>query len=198
MPKRKNPPLPETAYDVLALVLQLKKHPTITNLYLDKNKQLYRRTRWGFEKADKYNLKIALLRKEYRYDQLKDDYDNLCQEYEQLLKRKTGLLHHLEAANDKLKEARKEKGFFKKHLKEVLDKNLSIEKRMERMLNQEENQKNQIDRLKSTKDNLLESNQLLTDKTRQQKSQINSLQKAVEQLKEKLKGQLIENGSEVH
>jgi chromosome segregation ATPase len=195
MPERKILPLLETAYDVLAYVLKLSRHPKINNLYFDKNKEVYRRTKWGFEKADKYNMRIALMRKEKQYDQLLDDYDDVCQEYNQLLKRKTGLLDHLDMANEKLKESRKEKGFFKKHLKEVLDKNTSIEKRMERMLNQEDNLKQQIEKLKSTKDNLLESHQALTEKTRQQKAQINALQKTLEQLKEKLKDPMMEVNS---
>ncbi|MCU4154539.1 hypothetical protein J1N10_01040 [Carboxylicivirga sp. A043] len=183
MPKLKPSPIVKSAYDILAFALNLQRHPQYENIYVDKKKINYRRTKWGFEKEEKYNLRLALMRKERQHEQLRYDYNNLAYEYEQLLKRKTGLIHHLEMANNKLKEYRKEKGFLKKHLKEVLDKNISIEKRMQRMLKQEENQQQQIEKLKSSKDNLFEQNNYLTDKTRQQKTQINALQKTIEQLK---------------
>jgi chromosome segregation ATPase len=197
MPKIKESSIIKSAYDVLAFALQLKKHPQFENIYVDRNKVNYRRSKWGFEKEERYNLRLALLRHEKKYEQLMHDYDNLTQEYDQLLKRKTGLVHHLDAANNKLKENRKEKGFLKKHLKEVLDKNISIDKRMQRMLKQEENQKQQIEKLKSAKDNLLEQNNYLTDKTRQQKSQINALQKTIDQLRTGTKEHLLEKNPEL-
>ncbi|WP_430813541.1 hypothetical protein [Carboxylicivirga sp. RSCT41] len=196
MSKIKQSPFTKSAFDVLAFALQLKKHPEFENIYVDKRKVQYRRTKWGFEKTEKYNLRLALMRKEKKHAQLADEYDNLIQEYEQLLKRKTGLIHHLEAANDKLKDNRKEKGFLKKHLKEVLDKNISLDKRMQRMIKQEENQKQQIEKLKSSKDNLLEQNNYLTDKTRQQKNQINALLKTIEELKSRLKENVLEGNAE--
>lgn len=197
MPKLKSSPIIKSAYDVLALALRLKKHQQFEKIYVDENNVQYRQTKWGFEQAEKYNFRLALLRKEKKYKLLTDDYDNLTQEYEQLLKRKTGLIHHLVTANEKLKENRKEKGFLKKHLKEVLDKNISIDKRMQRMLKQEENQKQQIEKLKSSKDNLLEQNNYLTDKTRQQKSQINALQKTIEELKFRIKENTTKKNAEV-
>jgi len=187
MIKFQNHPIINSAYDILAVVLKLKKHSSGENIYVDKNNIHYLRTKWGFEKAEKYNLRIALKRKERQYDRLFDDYNNLVHDYNLILQRKSGLNKHLDSANEILKNARKEKGFFKKHLKEVLDKNTALEKRMERMLRQEENQAHQIEKLKSTKDNLLEQNTLLMDKTRQQKSQINALQKVIEELKSKVK-----------
>ncbi len=183
MTEIKKSPILKSAYDVLAYVLKLKKHHNLANIYIDVNKVHYRRTKWGFEKAERYNLNLALLRKEKQYELLMHEYDNLNQKYDQVLKRKTGLIHHLDECNNKLKDYRKEKGFLKRHLKEVLDKNISLDKRMERMLKQEENLQLQIEKLKSTKDNLLEQNHYLTDKTRQQKSLINALQKTIEQLK---------------
>ncbi|MBK3517232.1 hypothetical protein [Carboxylicivirga marina] len=193
MPSLNKLPIFKTAYDVLAYVLQLKKHPSIEHIYFDKNKVHYRRTKWGFEKAEKYNLNLALKHKEQQFDRLQQDYDNLSNEYELLLKRKTGLNHHLETANDKLRESKKEKGFFKKHLKEVLDKNTSLEKRMERMLKQEENLKQQVEKLKSSKENLFEQNQHLTEKSRMQRNQINAFHKTIEQLKAKQKENFITN-----
>ena len=186
MPTNHKHPIVNSAYDILALVLKLKKHSSGENIYVDKNKTHYLRTKWGFEKTEKYNQRIALKRKERLFDKLLDDYNNLEHDYNLLLQRKTGLNKHLEAANEMLNKARKEKGFFKKHLKEVLDKNVALEKRMERMLRQEENHMFQIEKLKTNKDNLLGQNTLLTDKTRQQKSQINALHKVIEELKSKI------------
>ncbi|MCG8580669.1 MAG: hypothetical protein MI866_12165 [Bacteroidales bacterium] len=190
-------PFTKSAFDVLAFALKLKKHPEFENIYVDKNKVQYRRTKWGFEKTEKYNLRLALMRKEQKHAHLSDDYNNLIQEFEQLLKRKAGLIQHLETANEKLKENRKEKGFLKKHLKEVLDKNTSLDKRMQRMLKQEENQKLQIEKLKTSKDNLLEQNNFLTDKTRQQKNQINALLKTIEDLKTRLNENVFERNAEL-
>ncbi len=172
-----------SAYDILALVLKLKKHTSKENIYVDKNNTYYIRNKWGFEKAAKYNQRIALRRKERQFDQLADDYKHLKHDYDLLLQRKTGLSKHLKAINEILKVTRKEKGFFKKHLKEVLDKNTALEKCMERKIRHEKNQAQQIEKLKMTKDNLLEENIILTDKTKQQKSQINALQKFIEELK---------------
>ena len=184
MTKNNHLPIFDTAYDVLAFVLQLKKHPKLSNHYIDKNKIVYRRTKWGFEKAEKHNLRIGLRRKERLFDQLQNEHDRLQYEHQLVLKRKTGLLKHLEMADEKIKQYKKEKGFFKKHLKEVLDKNTSLEKRMERMLKNEENLHSQIEKLKKTKDNLQEQNQYLTEKSRHQKAQINSFQKLLDQRKE--------------
>jgi len=150
-------------------------------MYIDKQNTSYIRTQWGFEKAEKHNLRIALRRIERQYDQLNDNYQNLKYDYDQLLQRKTGLVLHLESINEFIKTARKEKGFLKKHLKEVLDKNLALEKRMQRLLRQEDNQQQQIEKLKKTKENLLEQNTHLLDKNKQHKKQISDLQKALEQ-----------------
>ncbi len=187
-------PIP-SAYDILAFALRLKPHPTMDNFFTDKNDTLYRRTRWGFEKAERYNVQLALRRKEKQYDELNDELHNLHDEFAQLLKRKTGLLKHIEQLNQQLKNSRREKGFLKKHLKEVLDKNLSIDKRMERMTNQEDNLLLQIEKLKKTKDNLLEHNLQLTDKNRQQKNQINALQKALLELKGKRNEESVQQNS---
>lgn len=174
----------QSAFDILAYVLRLKKHSNIDNIYIDKNNQLYRRTKWGFEKAERINLHLALQRKERQFEQLQSKYYDLLDEYEHVLRRKTGLLQHLESTNEQLKQSRKEKGFLKKHLKEVLDKNLSLDKRMERMENQEANLLQQIEKLKKTRDNLLENNLQLTNKTRQQKNQLNALQQTITELKQ--------------
>ncbi|WP_439182314.1 hypothetical protein [Carboxylicivirga taeanensis] len=187
MPDNANRRLPVSAYDILAYALQLKQHPTIDNVYLDRNNIHYRRTKWGFEKAERLNLRLALRRMEKECDLLAQRLDDLSEEYDHLLKRKTGLLQHLDAANNKLKEHRRERGFLKKYLKEVLDKNLSLDKRMERMTKREQNLLQQIDNLKSTKDNLLENNLHLTNKNREQKNQIQTLQKVVEELKSEQK-----------
>ncbi len=182
----------KSAFDVLAHVLQLKKHTSYSNIYFDKNKTLYRRTRWGFEKCERYNLQLELSRKQRQYEQLQAKYYDLYDEYEHVMKRKSGLNQHLESLNQLLKQGRKEKGFLKKHLKEVLDKNISIDKRMDRMLKQEANLMQQIEKLKKTKDNLLEHNLLLTDKNRQQKNQIKALQLTIEQLKQTSKQEQVE------
>ncbi|GEM_PF-6476581 len=192
MPKRSRLSIFDTAYDVLAYVLKLHKHPTQKSVYIARDKQLYRRTKWGFEPLERYNLRIQLRRKERKIDYLNDELDNLTEEYNLLLKRKTGLINHLHDADERLKEARREKGFLKKHLKEVLDQNIALDKRLQRMQNQEENNLLQIDKLKRTKDNLLESNTSLSDKTRQQKAQIASLHKMVEDLKNKVRQQIKE------
>lgn len=185
MPDNYKPSLIKSAYDILALALQLKKVSNRANLYVDRNSISYRRTKWGFEKEEKYNLRIALRRKERQFDQLSDAKNDLEQSFTQLTKRKTGLLQHLEAANDKLKQAKKEKGFFKKLIKELLDKNTALDKRMERMQNQADNLQQQVKKLKENKDNLFEQNLNLTEKTRQQKVQITALQNAISELKSK-------------
>ncbi|TRX66000.1 hypothetical protein [Carboxylicivirga sp. M1479] len=185
MPDNYKPSLIKSAYDILALALQLKKVSNRANLYVDRNSISYRRTKWGFEKEEKYNLRVALRRKERQLDQLSDAKNDLEQSFTQLTKRKTGLLQHLEAANDKLKQAKKEKGFFKKLIKELLDKNTALDKRMERMQNQADNLQQQVKKLKENKDNLFEQNLNLTEKTRQQKVQITALQKAISELKSK-------------
>lgn len=185
-----------SAYDILAFALRLSPHPALPHIYIDKNKVHYRRTRWGFEKAERYNLHLELKRKERQCDELKYESGNLKNEFEQLLKRKTRLLKHFDVLNLQLKQSKKDKGFLKKHLKEVLDKNLSLDKRMERMIKQEDNLLHQIEKLKKTKDNLLEHNIQLTEKNKQQRNQINALQKALHELKEKL--QPSEASEEVH
>lgn len=186
MPEDYKSRLSFSAYDILAFALKLSPHPTLPNIYTDKNKTLYRRTKWGFEKAERFNLQLELKYKERQYDELEYKFNNLSNEYDQLLRRKTGLLKHFDLLNQQLRQSKKDKGFLKRHLKEVLDKNLSLDKRMERMLKQEENLLQQIEKLRKTKDNLLEQNYQLTDKSRQQKNQINALQAALHELKEKL------------
>lgn len=169
-----------SAYDVLAMALGLHRHHTSKNIYIDKYGARFIRRKWGFEPTEKYNQKIKIQYQERKIEQLKQLLADKNYEIEHLLVRQEGLHKQVDLMHDQSKSAKKEKGFLKKLLKEVLDKNLALEKRMERMIHHEENLFMQIAKLKTSKENLLEHNQHLTEKSQQQKQQLQTLQKVIE------------------
>jgi len=174
----------QSAYDILALALGLRRHLTNKNIYIDKYKTHFIRSKWGFEPTEKYNQRLLIQYQERKIEQLNHLLADKDFEIEHVLSRKDGLSRQIHLMQEQSKSAKREKGFLKKLLKEVLDKNLALEKRMERMIHHEENLSMQIAKLKLSKDNLLEHNQHLTEKSRQQKLQLQTLQQVIEKLKE--------------
>jgi len=173
----------KSAYDVLAMALGLRRHHIDKNIYIDKYGAHFIRSKWGFEPTEKYNQKIKIQYLERKIEQLNQLLADKDYEIEHLLLRKEGLDKQIDIMSDQSKSAKKEKGFLKKLLKEVLDKNLALDKRMERMVHHEENLSLQITKLKTSKENLLEHNQHLIEKSQQQKMQLQTLQKVIEQQK---------------
>jgi len=173
----------KTAYDVLAMALGLDRHNTNKNIYIDKCGTHFIRSKWGFEPTEKYNQKIRIQYQERKIEQLNQLLADKNYEIEHLLLRQEGLHKQVDLLHDQSKSTKKEKGFLKKLLKEVLDKNLALEKRMERMIHHEENLSMQIAKLKTSKENLLTHNQHLTEKSQQQKLQLHTLQQVIEQQK---------------
>jgi len=174
----------KSAYDVLAMALGLRRHHSVKNIYFDKYNSHFIRSKWGFEPTDKYNQKIKIQYQNRKIDHLDGLLSDKNYEIEHLLTRKDGLSRQVDQMHAQAKSAKKEKGFLKKLLKEVLDKNLALENRMKRMISHERNLLMQIAKLQTTKDNLLIHHQQTTEKSRQQKQQLQTLQKVIEQLKQ--------------
>ena len=176
-----------TAYDVIAHILGLEKIPERDNLYIKpKNRKRYIRTKWGFEPEEKYNLRIVILKLEYRLEKLIQRTEELTYDNDTLIRKKDGLAKQLNKSHEYSKESRREKRFISKLLKEVLDKNVALEKKFLRLENHTVNIEKQLENLKLTKSNLLDQYNALIDKNSQQKKQLQELQKVIAGLKEKV------------
>jgi chromosome segregation ATPase len=185
--KDKTPPI-RTAYDIIARILGLTKSPIKENIYfLRKNGRRYIQTKWGFEPVEKYNLNIQVLKLERKLERQFDYMEELEYDNAQLLRRKAGLIKQLNKSYDYAKGLKRKIGFLNKLLKEVLDKNVAWEKRLLRLEKNEENIRHQLENLKTSKAALVEQNQHLTEKSRQQKKQIQELQTALNTIKQQEK-----------
>ena len=175
-----------TAYDLIAYILGLEKIPNRENLYLHiKTRKRYFRTKWGFEPEEKYNLRIVVLKLEHKLEKLMQRVEELSFDNDVLIRKKEGLTKQLRKSQDYSKETRREKRFISKLLKEVLDKNVALEKRFLRLENHTVNIEKQLENLKVTKSNLLDQYNALIEKNSQQKKQLQELQKVIAGLKEK-------------
>jgi len=176
-----------TAYDIIAHILGLEKIPDKKNLYLNpKNEKRYFRTKWGFEPEEKHNLRIVVLKLEHKLEKLQQKVEELTFDNDTLIRKKEGLAKQLRISHDYSKETRREKRFVSKLLKEVLDKNVALEKKFLRLENHTANIEKQLENLKVTKANLLEQYNALIEKNSQQKKQLQELQKVIAGLKEKV------------
>ncbi len=176
-----------TAYDIIAHILGLEKIPDKENLYINpKNRKRYFRTKWGFEPEDKHNLRIVVLKLEHKLEKLMQKVEELTFDNDTLIRKKEGLAKQLRISHAYSKEMRREKRFVSKLLKEVLDKNVALEKKFLRLENHTENTEKQLENLNVTKSNLLEQYNALIEKNSQQKKQLQELQKVIAGLKEKV------------
>ena len=175
-----------TAYDIIAHILGLQQLTGKEKIFVKKDSgKRYIRTKWGFEPVEKHNLKIKILRLEHEIDKLKTENEELKYNNETLIRKKEGLKKQLALSQDNGKKLKKEKGFLNKLLKEVLDKNLSLDKRYERQLKSREKTDKQLENLKSSKDHLLEQYNSLIEKNREQKKHLQELQKVISELKKR-------------
>lgn len=176
-----------TAYDIIAHILGLERIPDRENVYLHtKTKKRYFRTKWGFEPEEKYNLRIEVLKLEHKLEKLNQRVEELTYDNDGLIRKKEGLTKQLRKSQDYSKEARREKRFISKLLKEVLDKNVALEKKFLRLENHTVNIEKQLENLKDTKANLLVQYNALIDKNSQQKTQLQGQQKVIADLKKKI------------
>ena len=176
----------KTAYDIIAHVLGLQQLPEKDNIYINNNtKKRFIRTKWGFEPTEKHNLKVKTLRLEHIIEKLNREIDELRSDNDALIRKREGLRKQLNLSQEYTKRMKKEKGFISKLLKEVLDKNIALDKKYERLLKSEENTDKQLENLRSSKEHLLEQYNNLVEKNREQKKHLQELQKAIESLKEK-------------
>ncbi len=176
----------KTAYDIIAHILGLEKISGNENGYIKTdNKKRFIRTKWGFEPEEKHNLRIMVLKLEHKLGKLIQRTDELAYDNEVLTRKKEGLTKQLRKSQEFSKEVRREKGFIRKLLKEVLDKNVALEKKYLRLEKHKMNISKQLENLISTKAHLLEQYNALIEKNSQQKKQLQEMQKAISSLKEK-------------
>ena len=174
-----------TAYDIIAHILGLQPAGK-RDIYIKKDSgKKYRRTRCGFEPVEKHNLKIEVLRLGHKMDTLKNENEELRFQNENLIRKTEGLRKQLALSQENGKKFKKEKGFLNKLLKEVLDKNLSLDKKYDRLLKSKENTDKQLENLKLSKAHLLEQYNSLIEKNRDQKKHLQELQNVIIELKKK-------------
>jgi chromosome segregation ATPase len=175
-----------TAYDIIAHILGLQPENGKSEIYIKKGSgKRYRRTKWGFEPVEKHNLRIDALRLGHKLDRLKSENEELKYQNESLIRKTEGLRKQLALCQENGKKLKKEKGFINKLLKEVLDKNLSLDKKYDRLLKSKESTEKQLENLKLSKANLLEQYNALIEKNRDQKKHLQEFQKVIADLKKK-------------
>ena len=139
-----------TAYDIIAHILGLEKISERDSLYINpKNRKRYFRTKWGFEPEEKYNLRIVVLKLEYKLEKLIQRTEELTYDNDTLIRKKDGLAKQLKKSHEYSKESRREKRFISKLLKEVLDKNVALEKKFLRLENHTVSIEKQLENLKA-------------------------------------------------
>ncbi|NPA37049.1 MAG: hypothetical protein GXO47_09390 [Chlorobi bacterium] len=180
MPANKRKEKLRTAYEEIADILEMQKAEGEKNIYISKetNKR-FKLTVYGFEPENNYNKRLEIFKLEKQLAVLKKQNDELSEINETLIKRKEGLKKQLEKCYEYSGGLKKKKGFINKLLKEVLDKNVSLEKKYTKLRKQNENITKQMDNLKETKANLLKQFEDVVEKGRQQKRQIRELQEAL-------------------
>ena len=176
----------KTAYDIIAHALGLQQLPEKDNLYISNDTQKrFIRTKWGFEPTEKHNLKVKTLRLEHEIEKLNRELNELRSDNDALVRKREGLRKQLNLSQEYTKRMKKEKGFISKLLKEVLDKNIALDKKYERLLKSKENTDKQLENLRSSKEHLLEQYNNVVEKNREQKKHLQELQRAIVSLKER-------------
>jgi chromosome segregation ATPase len=170
----------ETAFEIIADILDMKKISGQQNVYEEKGtKKRYKLTKRGFEPENHYNNRLKILKLEKQIKILTKQKAELEEINETLVKRKDGLSGQLAKCHEITGKQKKERGFINKLLKEVVDKNIALEKRYQRQQKLNENMNRQLENLKISKANLLDQYNNLVSKSQEQKKQIQELQKAL-------------------
>ncbi len=179
----------KTAYDIIAHVLGLRLLKEQEKIYVlkgDRSKRFVR-TKWGFEPVEKHNLKIRVMYLEHEIEKLIRINEELTYDNDSAQRRREGLRKQLAICQENTKRMKREKGFINKLLKEVLDKNVALDKKYERLVKNKENADKQLENLKKSKAHLLEQYNDLIEKNREQKKHLREFQKVIADLKEKCK-----------
>ncbi|TKG97162.1 hypothetical protein EYV94_01675 [Puteibacter caeruleilacunae] len=164
----------EQILDHLANSLDLIKNDDGT--YRNLKGEFFRRTHLGYEPINKQSLKVELYLLKRKINQLENSVKYYQDEVRHLHEKRENVIRHINKRDEQVRTFNLEKGKLKSLLKLALDRNISFEKKLNRVSNLNENLQNQNQKLQKTKDALLKANEELIEKSKKLRAQLKDCQ----------------------